>query len=69
LSNRNLNKPFPPVSEVLLKELNERFPEQTPDQAWDDREIWIRVGQRKVVKFLNEQFARQNENILNREES
>ena len=29
----------------------------------------IRVGQRKVIKFLNEQFARQNENILNREES
>jgi hypothetical protein len=57
------------ISESLIKELNVRFPEQTPDPAWDDREIWIRVGQRKVVKFLNEQFARQNENILNREES
>ena len=65
---RNREKPFPPVSEALLGHLNERFPELCPDPLWTDRDIWIKVGQRTVVRFLNEVFKRQNENILNPEE-
>ncbi len=68
MTNRNPSKPFPIVPEALLAELNERFPEQTPDEGWTDREIWIRVGQRRIVRFLNSVFAKQNENILTRGE-
>lgn len=64
---RNRDKPFPPVSEALLGHLNERFPELCPDPSWSEREIWMKVGQRSVVRFLNEVFKRQNENILNTE--
>lgn len=64
---RNRDKPFPVVSEALLSQLSERFPELCPDPQWSDREIWMKVGQRSVVRFLSEVFRRQNENILNSE--
>lgn len=66
---RNNDRPFPSIPKVLLDALNERFPERCPDVLWNDREIWLKCGERRLVRFLNSEFARQNENILNREES
>jgi hypothetical protein len=56
--------PFPHLSDELIGELNRRYPERTPETDWSDRDIWIRVGERRVVRFLNEMFARQQENLL-----
>jgi len=66
---RSNDRPFPPIPKMLLEALNERFPERCPDILWEDREVWAKFGERRVVRFLNSEFKRQNENILNREES
>ncbi len=55
---------FPSIPEALLTELNARYPERSPELEWSDREIWLRAGERRVIRFLNEMFKRQNENIL-----
>ncbi len=58
------DSPFPPLNEDLIHELNRRYPERTPELDWTDRDIWVRVGERRVVRFLNEMFTRQQENLL-----
>jgi hypothetical protein len=68
MSIRNQDKPFPLIPEALVEELDRRFPEMSADPGWSDREIWIKSGQRSVVRFLMGQFKRQNENILNQQE-
>jgi hypothetical protein len=65
---RNQDTPFPSISEHLIKELNIRFPEQCPDASWTERDIWMSVGRRQVVRFLNAEFKRQNDSILTPDE-
>jgi len=55
---------FPPIPKPLLDELNKRYPERSAELDWSDREVWVRAGERRVIRFLNEMFKRQNENIL-----
>ena len=59
-------KDFPTVPEALLKELDRLFPERCPVPDLSEREVWIKVGQRQVVRFLLKQFEIQNQNILAR---
>lgn len=49
----------PGLSQALLDALDRLHPERCPDTSDTDREIWVKVGQRKVVRFLHEQFKRQ----------
>lgn len=55
---------FPHIPKPLLDELNQRYPEISAEIEWSDREIWVKSGERRVIRFLNEMFRRQNENIL-----
>lgn len=55
---------LPVVPQELLEALDRRFPERCPEPEWSDREIWIRAGERRVVRFLKRVFEQQNENIL-----
>lgn len=55
---------FPLIPKPLLDELNERYPERSAEVEWLDREIWLRAGERRVIRFLNEMYKRQTENIL-----
>ena len=32
--------PFPPISEELIKDLNNRFPEMSADLGWEMKEVW-----------------------------
>ena len=59
--------PFPPISKPMLDELNNRFPERSPELEDNDRVIWYKAGARFVVNFLNEQFMRQNETVFDTE--
>lgn len=59
----NPTKPLPPIPEDLLKVLDLAFPERCPDPEWSDRDIWMRVGERRVVRFLQRKFKEQNENL------
>ncbi len=55
---------FPLIPRQLLDELNHRYPERSAEAEWSDREIWLKAGERRVVRFLNEMYRRQSENIL-----
>lgn len=57
-------KNFPLIPKPLLDELNQRYPERSAETEWSDREIWLKAGERRVIRFLNEMYRRQNENIL-----
>lgn len=56
--------PIPPLSPALIDALDKRFPERCPDPQWSDREVWRKVGQREVVRFLKQELENQSDNIL-----
>ena len=55
---------LPPISDTLIKVLDQRFPERCADLAWDEKEIWYKAGQRSVVRLLINEFEIQNTTIL-----
>lgn len=55
---------LPIIPKELLEALDQMYPERCPDPRADDREIWMAVGRRQVVRVLKEHYDRQNRNIL-----
>lgn len=57
---------LPDIPKALLDALQKLYPEKSADPSWSDREIWIRSGQRQVVRFLQHKFDEQtkNQNVL-----
>lgn len=51
----------PGLTEVQLRALEKQFPDQSADLKDTDREVWHKAGQVSVVKFLREQYRRENE--------
>ena len=51
---------FPHVNQELLQALDNLFPERTPEINMDMKEIYFRIGQRSVVRFLHEKVKTQN---------
>ena len=60
--------PCPNISEQLIQHLKERFPERSPSPGETLDELRHRGGQASVVRYLTEQFNRQNETIYSHEE-
>jgi hypothetical protein len=58
--------PFPPVTEALVVALDKLFPDKCPSLGDPDRLIWVKAGQRAVVRFLAEKLREQQEtnNVL-----
>lgn len=52
---------WPPVDEPLLKKLEQVYPEMCPDITASDREIWMYVGARTVVRMLRAVYLEQQE--------
>jgi hypothetical protein len=50
---------FPPIDEALIRKLDEVYPESSPDPAASDREIWMAVGCRQVVRMLRAVYLEQ----------
>jgi hypothetical protein len=50
---------YPPIDEALLKRLDEVYPESCPDPAVSEREIWMAVGARQVVRMLRAVYLEQ----------
>jgi len=50
---------WPSIDEAVLKRLEEIFPELCPSEDWTDRQIWIYVGQRNVVRMLRAVYIEQ----------
>ena len=50
---------WPPVDEALLQRLEEVYPELCPAEDWTDRQIWMYVGQRSVVRMMRAVYIEQ----------
>ena len=46
------------------KALDELFPERTPEINMEPKEMYYRIGQRSVVRFLHQKQKEQSENIM-----
>lgn len=51
------------IPKDLLKELNERFPEQCPSKELSNRDVWFYAGMRQLVRVLNTQAELQDKEI------
>lgn len=58
------NEPFPHIPADLIEALDTLFPLRAPDITWADRQIWVEVGQRRIVDFLREKLRVQEANIM-----
>lgn len=58
-----LEDQFPPLTEALVSALEQRFPDRTPSIDTSDREVWARVGEVRVVRFLRSQLEHQKEEL------
>ncbi|SCW77106.1 hypothetical protein SAMN02927900_04768 [Rhizobium mongolense subsp. loessense] len=56
---------FPHIPKDLIEALDKRFPERTPSLKTSFEEIRWKGGERAVVRFLLEQYDRQNETVIN----
>lgn len=54
-------KEFPLIPDDLLTALNEIYPEKSPDRLTGERDIWMDVGRRDVVRFLTAKRKQQIE--------
>lgn len=61
LKDKQELKNMPPLDLDLVEALNARFPEQSADLNWSDKEVWYKSGQRSVVKFLIEVLKEQED--------
>lgn len=55
---------LPPIPKDLLDALDSKFPERCPEVSWSDREVWVRTGERLVIRYLKRVYEEQNRNIL-----
>ncbi len=55
---------LPPLDPTLVAALDRMYPDRCPDPKWRLRAIWMRVGERNVVRRLQEELRRQGENLL-----
>jgi hypothetical protein len=54
---------WPPIDEALINRLEEVIPEKCPDINASDREIWMYVGSRSVVRMLRAVYLEQQEEL------
>ena len=60
MGEREYSTEVPELSGELIRSLDVLFSEKCADLSWPDREVWVKAGQRSVVRFLIEQHRRQN---------
>lgn len=62
-----MDSKLPSLDPALVDALDRMYPERTPDPKWSNRAIWIKVGERNVVRRLQEELRRQSENLLKKD--
>ena len=55
---------LPVITNELLEALDQLFPEKTPEINMEPKEMYFRIGQRSVVRFLHAEAKKQSENLL-----
>jgi len=51
---------WPDITPELMQKLDDAVPELCPSPEWSDREIWMYVGRRAVVRMLHSIYDEQN---------
>ena len=51
---------WPPIDEVLIRKLEEIYPDKSPSIETSDREIWRYGGQVELVRMLRSVYNEQN---------
>ncbi len=64
---KNMQTPFPNVTKMLVKALEEVFPKRDFDTSTSLRDLDYHYGQRSVVTFLKNKLEEQSENIITSE--
>ena len=59
-----INNKLPHISKEMLEALDVLFPEKTPEINMDMKEIYFRISQRSVVRYLHAEAKKQSENIM-----
>jgi len=59
---------LPDLSRDLIDVLDARFPLRLPDINDSEREIWLKVGQRKVIDFLKDTYDEQHTTLISPKE-
>lgn len=54
----------PAIDKALLDWLDKVMPERSPNPLDNDREIWMKAGERRLINMLRMQYADQQDNIL-----
>jgi len=55
---------IPYITKEMLAALDVLFPEKTPEINMDMKEIYYKIGQRSVVRYLHAEAKKQSENIM-----
>jgi len=55
---------IPYITKEMLEALDVLFPEKTPEINIDMKEIYYKIGQRSVVRYLHAEAKKQSENIM-----
>jgi hypothetical protein len=56
---------IPPITEDIIKYLEEVYPDKAPDISMEEKLIWFTAGQVAVVRHLKEQYKLQEETKYN----
>ena len=59
MDQQDKEKLLPPIDGALVEALDKLFPEKLPEMDSPVRELYYRIGQRSVVKFLREHHKSQ----------
>jgi len=57
-----MKTPF--ISNELAEFLDKSYPERCPEVSWSEREIWLKAGERKLVRRLLQMHADQMHNAI-----
>lgn len=55
---------LPATAEQLVALLDKTYPELSADPSWSDREVWMRAGERRLVRWLLRLRDEAADNIL-----
>ena len=59
-----IERKLPDLSKDLIDALDARFPVRLADPKDSEREVWIKVGQSKVVEFLKDVYDEQHTTLI-----
>jgi hypothetical protein len=54
----------PALDKAIIEWLEAVFPDRCPDPSFSDRQVWMAVGEQRVIRKLRAELEKQQENSL-----